>query len=260
MFPHVDYIQNMSFIFLQSGQIRYPGGADRYLTIAKHGEVVICRGSKIISASPHGLDLFKRALEDVQNRLDQHGFVASVLYGLLDAALKEYRSIFNEIEREVTMIGSTPRSKLPATSSRGCTSSTRRSPGSHPTCCTSRNSSGVATSRSVPLEGWGSSQDDFKSLQDETSYLSDIADDVLDGVHTLIELYINQSSFETNRILKILAVITAFSIIPSAVGSALGMNLLDVPYPFDLWQIVTVIGFLMAFIAYCFVKLGWLRP
>jgi hypothetical protein len=40
----------------------------------------------------------------------------------------------------------------------------------------------------------------------------------------------------------------------------LGMNLLDVPYTFDLWQIVVVIVFSMAFVGYCFIKLGWLRP
>ena len=67
-------------------------------------------------------------------------------------------------------------------------------------------------------------------LQDEVSYLNEIADDLVGNLRSTIDLYINQTGFETNRILKILAVITSMAVIPSAVGGLLGMNLLDVPY------------------------------
>jgi Mg2+ and Co2+ transporter CorA len=260
IFPHVDYLQDMSFIFLQSGEIKYPERADSYLTIARRGELMICMGHKIISASPHGLDLFEKALEDIRSRQVHHGFVASVLYGTLDAMLKEYRSVFSEIEVEVSRIGSTPRSKLPRDFLQRMYELNKQVKRLVSNMLHFKELLGLVVSRRLHLEGFGkSAEDDFRGLQDETSYLSDIADDIVDHLRTIIDLYINQSSFETNRVLKVLAVITSLAIIPSAIGGILGMNLLDMPYTFELWQIAVVIVFSMAFVGYCFAKLGWLR-
>jgi Mg2+ and Co2+ transporter CorA len=261
IYPHIDSVQQMSFIFLQSGEIKYPESSDSYLTIARRGELIICRGPKIISASPHGIDMFEKALAEMQKRLDQHGFAPSVLYGMLEATLKEYRSIFSEMELEVSRIGSTPRSKLPRDFLQRMYELNKEVTRLTSNMVHFKELLGVVITKRVPLEGFGkSAEEDFKALQDETSFLNDIADDIVDHLRTIIDLYINQSSYETNRILKILAVITALAIIPSAIGGILGMNLLDVPYTFELWQIVVVIVFTMAFIGYCFIKLGWLRP
>lgn len=261
IYPHIDYVQEMSFIFLQSGEIKYPDRSRNYLTIARRGSVIICKGPKIISASPHGPDIFQKALDDIHTRREEHGFVASVLFGMLDAALKEYRSIFSEVELEVSRIGSTPRSKLPRDFLQRMYELNKQVTRLVSNMVHFKQLLGVVISRRVPLEGLDrGAEEDFRSLQDETSYLNDVADDILEHLHTLIDLYINQSSFETNRVLKILAVITALSIIPTAVGGILGMNLLDTPYTFHLWQIVVSMVFTMSFVGYCFVKLGWLRP
>jgi Mg2+ and Co2+ transporter CorA len=69
----------------------------------------------------------------------------------------------------------------------------------------------------------------------------------------------HQTSFETNRILKILAVITSISVIPAAVSGILGTNLLDTPYDATLWQLTFIITTSMSFATYTFVKLGWLK-
>jgi Mg2+ and Co2+ transporter CorA len=261
IYPQIDYVEEMSFVFLQSGEIRYPQRAERYLTIARRGEVVICRGPKIISASPHGPDPFKDALADVQRRLDRRGFVASVLYGILDSTLRGYRSILSEMELEVSRIGSTPRSKLPGDFLQRMYELNKQVTRLVSNIVHFKELLGELIARRVPLEGLDEgAEEDFEALQDDTTYLNDIAEDLLDHMRTIIDLYINQSSFETNRVLKILAVITALAIIPSALGGVLGMNLLNAPYTFELWQIVVVMTITMAFVGYCFVKLGWLRP
>jgi len=72
----------------------------------------------------------------------------------------------------------------------------------------------------------------------------------------VVDVYTNQSSFETNRILKILAVITAVAIIPATIGGLLGI---DGPYDFVLWQVLLEVALGMVFATYCFIKLGWLR-
>ena len=260
IYPRIDYVQQMSFIFLQSGEVQYPEESEHYLTIARRGQIIICRGSKIISASPHGIDTFKRALVDVQGRRGDHSFAVSILYGILDSTLREYRSLFSEIELEVTRIGSTPRSKLPRDFLRRMYELNKEVQRLVSNLVHFRELLGVALSKRLPLEGFDeSAEEDFRTLQEETAYFNEVADDVVGHVRTIIDLYINQSSFETNRILKILAVITSLAVIPAALTGVLGTNLLGEPYQAELWQLVLVTAISMTFVGYCFYKLGWLK-
>ena len=223
--------------------------------------MIVCKGPKVISASPHGFDLFEGAYADIQHRLNDHGFAASVMIGILDASLKQYRHIFMEIEQEVTLISNTPRSKLPNDFLERMYELQKQVTRLVSNMVHFKDLIGVIVSRKVPLEGLGEdAEEDFQNLLDQTSYLSDVGEDVLEHLKTIIELYINRSSFETNRVLKILAVITALAIVPSAVGGILGMNLLGAPYTFELWQVVVAMVFTMGLVGYCFIKLGWLRP
>jgi len=48
-------------------------------------------------------------------------------------------------------------------------------------------------------------------------------------------------------------------VIPSAVSGILGTNLIDVPYGATLWQLTFIITAAMSFVAYTFVKMGWLK-
>jgi len=260
IYPRIDYVQQMSFIFLQSGEIHYPDEPANYLTIARRGEIIICRGSKIISASPHGIDLFKKALVDAQSHTDQHSFAVSVLYGMLDATLREYRSLFSEIELEVTRIGSAPRSQLPKDFLRRMYELNKEVVKLVSNLVHFKELLGIAISKRLPLEGFDEkAEEDFEGLQEETTYMNEVADDIVDRVRTIIDLYINQSSFETNRILKILAVITSLAVIPAALSGVLGTNLLGQPYMLELWQLALITMIVMTFVGYCFYKLGWLR-
>ena len=60
IYPHIDYHQGASFIFLHSGEIRYPESSDSFLTISRSGFILICSGSKLISVSRHNIDLLNR--------------------------------------------------------------------------------------------------------------------------------------------------------------------------------------------------------
>jgi Mg2+ and Co2+ transporter CorA len=118
----------------------------------------------------------------------------------------------------------------------------------------------IIISKKVPLEGFDQSAEEaFHVLQDAAAYLNEIADDLLGNLQSIIDLYINQTSFETNKILKVLAVITSISVIPTAVGGLIGMNLLDAPYGAYLWQVVFMTGAAVAFTTYVFYRLGWLK-
>jgi Mg2+ and Co2+ transporter CorA len=263
VYPHMDYVQRTSFIFLQSDQIRYPEQADHYLTISRSGIIVISNGTKIITVSRHSVDLFDKVLQSVscseKDDDENESFVISVLCGIFDHMLNEYRSILSEIELEVIKIGKTPRSKLPRDFLERIYQMNKEVSRLVSNLAHFKDLLSIIISKKVRLEGFDQSPEEFQVLQDNATYLTEIADDLLENLRSIIDLYINQTSFETNKILKILAVITSISVVPSALGGLIGTNLLDIPYGAYLWQLSLVTGIIMAFMGYVFVKLGWLK-
>jgi Mg2+ and Co2+ transporter CorA len=260
IYPHIDYVQHASFIFVQSGKIMYPEHSNHFLTISRSGIIVICSGTNILTVSRHDGDLFSPVLSSLKDQHAGDGLVVPVLYGILEHMLNQYRSILSEIEMEVIKIGGTPRSKLPKDFLERIYQLNKEVSRLLSNIVHFKELLSIITSDRVPLQGFDErSEEAFHVLQDDATYLNEIANDLLGNLHSIIDLYINQTSFETNRILKILAVITSLSVVPSAVGGILGMNLLDMPYGVFLWQVVFIIWLVMAFALYVFVKLGWLK-
>jgi Mg2+ and Co2+ transporter CorA len=260
IYPHIDYVQQASFIFLQSGKIRYPELGNRYLTISRLGVIVICSGTKIITVSKHGMGLSKALLASSVPLKRENGLVVAVLYGILEHMLDQYKVILSEIEMEVIKIGGAPRSKLPRDFLERIYRMDKEVSRLVSNLVHFKELLGIVVSKRVPLQGFSErSEEAFNVLRDAASYLNEIADDLRGNLRSTIDLYINQTSFETNRILKILAVITAISVIPTAVGGLLGANLLDTPYTVYLWQAVFCIGIAATLAVYVFYKLGWLK-
>ncbi len=255
--PHVGRVQRTSLLFVQTGEIRYPTKPQEFVTIARKGAVIILRGPKILSVAPHGGDIFARARTALERpRTDAGPFALVVLPELLDSLLRDYREMFAEIEGEVAAIGAIPRSHLPndfLARAYQLSKATQRLASSvvHLRVLLGRLGSGA-----VPLEGaTEANRDTFAALGEETNYLSEIASDVTESLGHLTDVYVNQSSFDTNRILKVLAVLTALALIPGTIGGLLGI---DGPYDFILWEVVLFAGLGMLFAGYCFLKLGWL--
>jgi len=99
----------------------------------------------------------------------------------------------------------------------------------------------------------------LRSLIDRCSLLSDNAQHVSDSFAWMVDFYLNTTSFSMNRVMKILAVLTALTMIPAIVGGLLGMNLIDNPWPATLLQMVTVVGLVMVLTAWVYFNLGWLK-
>jgi Mg2+ and Co2+ transporter CorA len=260
IYPHIDYLQKASFIFLQSGKIEYPEEAEEYLTISRSGIIVICNGTKIFTVSRHSTDLFGKVLDRVNQTRHNQTFMAPVLYGIFEHILEDYKQMLSEIEIEIIKISGTPRSKLPKDFLERIYMLDKEVSRLVSNLVHFKDLLGIIISEKVPLEGFDKNAEEaFQVLQDSAVYLNEIAHDSIDNLRSTIDLYINQTSYETNKILKILAVITAISVIPSAVGGLMGMNLLDVPFGAYLWQICFIIGVTMTFALYSFYKLGWLK-
>jgi Mg2+ and Co2+ transporter CorA len=114
--------------------------------------------------------------------------------------------------------------------------------------------------QAVTLHGWGEEDDKrFKSLLDRCGYLYDAASNCNDNLADLIDFYINSTSFQMNRVMKVLAVMTALTIFPVVVGGLLGTNIIGNPWDITLAHLVTLVVFSMLATGWVYYKLGWLR-
>jgi Mg2+ and Co2+ transporter CorA len=65
------------------------------------------------------------------------------------------------------------------------------------------------------------------ALIDRCSLLSENAQHVSDSFAWMVDFYLNTTSYSMNRVMKILAVLTALTMVPALVGGLLGMNLVQ---------------------------------
>lgn len=105
-------------------------------------------------------------------------------------------------------------------------------------------------------------------LRDEI-YIDELAQDMealyakimqtKDDLQSMIELQINLQSFEVNRFLKLLAVISFVGLLPSILGGLLGTNIEGQPFPVTLGQIAFVAVMGTGIAVYVFAVKGWLK-
>ena len=112
----------------------------------------------------------------------------------------------------------------------------------------------------IKIPGGGSGITDFfRGLSNDAEYLYETVVNTREGLLSLIELHLNVVSFDMNRVMRVLAVVSVLGLIPGIVGGLFGMNLSDTPWPFTLPQIAYAIVFGMVICLYLFFIKGWLR-
>lgn len=99
----------------------------------------------------------------------------------------------------------------------------------------------------------------FSLLTDDTEDLYEAIEDLRESLQALVDLRLNVSSFQMNRVMRLLALLTALALIPATAGGLLGMNLLDTPWAATLSQVSFGVAAGMALSLYVFAIKGWLK-
>src|SRR5207248_5646575 len=94
----------------------------------------------------------------------------------------------------------------------------------------------------LPGEGTAG-QEAFARLLAKADYLYETVANIREEVLSVIELHLNVVSFDMNRVMRVLAVVSVLGLIPAVVGGLFGMNLADNPWPFTLPQVSFCVGF-----------------
>jgi Mg2+ and Co2+ transporter CorA len=99
----------------------------------------------------------------------------------------------------------------------------------------------------------------FRALANDSDYLYETVVNLREGLLSVIDLHLNVVSFEMNRVMRVLAVVSVLGLLPAVVGGLLGMNLSDNPWPLTLPQVTFGVGLGMVLCLYLFFVKGWLR-
>jgi Mg2+ and Co2+ transporter CorA len=183
---------------------------------------------------------------------------AEITYRFFQDALSRMEETLRSIEDELEYTGSLPISEQPASFFSETFRLKKESVRIHSWLLHTRDVLNSIVTGKVVLHGMEDGSR-FSALLDRASYLYDISDDITENVSSLNDYYFNATSFQMGRVMKLIAVLSALTIIPTVVGSLLGSNLEGNPWPISLPQIVVIVGIAMLATAWVYYRLGWLR-
>ena len=110
------------------------------------------------------------------------------------------------------------------------------------------------------LPGLAPSQRDLlREMAEEADYLHETVDDVREALLSILDLHIDIAAHETNRFMRLLAIVSVLGLIPAIVGGLLGMNLADSPWTVTLGEVAFATLVLMLGVLYAFMAKGWLK-
>jgi len=105
----------------------------------------------------------------------------------------------------------------------------------------------------------GNEKEFLRQLAHDAEYLYDTIVNTREELLSLIDLHLNVVSFDMNRVMRLLAVVSVLGLIPAVVGGLFGMNLVDNPWPFTLKEVSFFVVSGMVLCLYFFFVKGWLR-
>lgn len=259
-YPRIDYFEHYSMIFARIAEPRIVEKGTKRLFVSRAGLLVICYGQNIITVSKHKTSLFDQILEKAKRyHNSREPLVVSILYTILKYVLEKDEQIIATLEREVVRLEDIPLKERPSDFLETTFHLKKEVNQLVPSLLHLKEIVTVITSKRVPLEGFSERHERlFDILMDEATYLHETAQDARENLLSLIDLYINTTSYEMNKVMRVIAVITCLGIIP-AVGGLLGSNLIGNPWGIHLWEVFSVVGVIMVGMGWVFYRLGWLK-
>ena len=99
----------------------------------------------------------------------------------------------------------------------------------------------------------------FDVVYDRTIGAEESTEMSLETIRDLINMHLDTISHDMNKAMRFMAAITSIVAIPSVIGAFLGMNLIDVPWPWELWQVAIVSILVALSLTAFFYRKGWLK-
>ena len=259
-YPRVDYFEHYSMIFARIADIKILSKGAKRLFVNRAGLLVICRGQNVITISKTKTSLFNQILERAgKYHSREEPLVVSILYAILKYTLEKDRQVISALEQELMKMESISWKERPPDFLETTFHLKKEVNQLVPSLLHMKEVLSVITSKRMPLEGFNEKHERlFDILTDEASYLHETAQNARDNLLSVIDLHINATSFQLNKVMRIVAVITSLGILPAVLG-LLGSNLVGVPWGMELWQVFLGLAVAMIIMGWIFYRLGWLK-
>jgi Mg2+ and Co2+ transporter CorA len=258
-FPRIDDVNGTPHILLWDSHLESTDPSSDGLNIFTNDMLVVYENNRIITLSRGGSDLFEEISRQTLP-LEKEEFAVRVLYSLLHQKIDDYGEIVQSIERKTIGFEEIPVNR---------TSPQFLEETFHFKKEIQKISSNLWHFNQVLhhikdnknlLRGINDGNSHyFDNLHAESEYMYETAQNIRESLISLIELHINTVSYDMNRVMKVIAVITCLAIVPTIIGGLLGVNLMDNPYPLKITEVFFIVFSLMLIGLYTFYKMDWLR-
>jgi len=258
-FPRVDYYRDYTTVFLWDLKLDPAAEAAGRVAVTKNGFLLVWAKSNVLTICTGASGIFEEVMAEGLV-LPEEPFEDRVLYSVLKRKVKDYEAITQALERKTASLEEQPAGMTEKSFLEECFGLKKEIQRALYNLWHFRQVVDSILSRRKARDGANAESADFLGVVlQEAQYLYETLENVKDSVISLIELHINTVSLDMNRVMRLLAVITALSLFPAIIGGLLGQNLIDQPYNVKIWEIFFVVGSLMTLGLYGFWSKGWLR-
>lgn len=266
-FPRIDYIKSLPSIFLWDSKAKAVDHQKESahididtFNIGENGFLIVYQDKSIITMSTGKCDLFDR-ISSHKLPLEEEAFRASILSAILKQKIEDYGEIVRSIEGKTIRFEELPVNK---TSPKFLEETFYIKKELQKTISNlwhfRRVVHHIVDNKNLFFPELSEDQSHMlDSLYAESDYLYETSQNTRDSLISLIELHINTVSYDMNRVMKVIAVITCVAIIPTIIGELLGVNLTDSPYPLKITEVFFLLVFFMLMGVYIFYKINWLK-
>lgn len=255
-FPRIDQIEHYSTLFTWYPSLNEtPTG----ISVERTGLLLIGSGQNVAVLARGSADL--TALLERQISLGDHSesLLVRATQGLIREVIQSYQRVVEYLETSLIRIESVE----PSLRDRDFLTRTFQLRGEISRVRTTLRHLTVVTrtlkSRRLTIQGFEANMPQLQILAGEASDLYDRVDDVNTNLTALVDMRLNISSFQMNKVMRLLAILTTLALIPAVVGGMFGMNLSDNPWPLSMSEVAFWVGSGMLFSLYLFAIKGWFR-
>lgn len=248
-FPRIDYMDGCTTIFTRDVKLSSCELTELKRNISRSAILLVCQRGRIITLSRPGNDVFDRV---TAGKLSFEGdpLAIRVLHAIFEMKLGDYEDMTHHFEDVMQRLEDLPAHSTESEFLDECFYLKKDISQFHNTLKHYKQA----------LDGFGDKHlISFKGLYYETDYLHEIIETIKDNLMSMIELHANTVSFDINRIMRVLALITVLAIIPAIAFGLLGSNLIDAPFQVSAAEMLMIVFTMMFLGTYVFYKAGWLK-
>jgi Mg2+ and Co2+ transporter CorA len=237
-FPRIDHIKGVPIIFLWDSKVNEINSDVNELNVTKNDMLIVFENNRIITLSSGESHLFD-TISYESLPLENEEFSIQILYSLLHKKIDDYGEIVQRIEQKTIGFEEIPVNR---------TSPQFLEETFHFKKEIQKIISNLWHFHQIlhhlkddkNLVNKINNKDSyyFDNLHAESEYMYETAQNIKESLLSIIDLHINTVSYDMNRVMKVIAVITCLAIIPATIGGLLGVNLTQGNFPIKLSEVL----------------------